>query len=450
MVRILITCFSLLLLSGCATYGVIENATIATASTAAKPYSVRAIGGRAGSDEVALALTFSGGGTRAAALAYGVLEELRDTTVMIDGQSRRLLDEVDAISSVSGGSFTAAYYGLYGERTFEDFKNEFLTQDIQHSLYARVFWTMHLFDTKGRTELAVDLYKKQLFHGATFADMQRAGGPLIIINASDLGNGVRFSFVQEYFDLLCSDLSSFPVERAVAASSAVPVLFNPIVVKNYGDCEQTNQYIGRELNAELLASNPMLAQVIRRLETYSLASGRDYIHLVDGGITDNLGLRAIYEMIEVTGGAKKFFVKTGRKPARNIALISVNASTEPAEVMSKSNKHPSMAETVSSMSGIQIHLYNDATIQLMQDSMEEWAQALSTPARSATPYFVKVGFSELATPEKKKFYDALPTSFSLTDEQVDELIKAGHELLRSDPTYQRFLTDLGGAQVSGR
>ncbi len=79
-------------------------------------------------------LAFSGGGTRAAALAYGILEELRDTTVVIDGQPRRLLDEVDTISSVSGGSFTSAYYGLYGERTFEDFKDEFLTQNIEHKL----------------------------------------------------------------------------------------------------------------------------------------------------------------------------------------------------------------------------------------------------------------------------------------------------------------------------
>lgn len=62
--------------------------------------------------------------------------------------------------------------------------------------------------------------------------------PLILINASDLAYGVRFSFVQEYFNLLCSDLNSFPVARAVAASSAVPIAFNPIVVENYPDCHE--------------------------------------------------------------------------------------------------------------------------------------------------------------------------------------------------------------------
>jgi NTE family protein len=61
-----------------------------------------------------LILAFSGGGTRAAAFAYGVLEELAATPVVLGGRPRRLLDEVDLISAVSGGSFTAAYYGLYG------------------------------------------------------------------------------------------------------------------------------------------------------------------------------------------------------------------------------------------------------------------------------------------------------------------------------------------------
>ena len=63
-------------------------------------------------DDVSLILTFSGGGTRAASLSYGVLKELR---------KQNLLEEIDVISSVSGGSFTSAYYGLYGEQIFEDF-----------------------------------------------------------------------------------------------------------------------------------------------------------------------------------------------------------------------------------------------------------------------------------------------------------------------------------------
>ena len=73
-------------------------------------------GGR--SDNLLVGLAFSGGGTRASALSSGILEALRDDTINLNGHERRLLDEVDIISSVSGGSFTAAYFGLFGDRIF--------------------------------------------------------------------------------------------------------------------------------------------------------------------------------------------------------------------------------------------------------------------------------------------------------------------------------------------
>ena len=97
------------------------------------------------------------------------------------------------------------------------------------------------------------------------------------------GYGVRFSFVQEYFNLLCSDLSSFPVARAVTASSAVPVLFNPVVVENYRACKETKpEWLAEvektasgspelELIAagrELLRSNPDFLQFLSDLGTH--------------------------------------------------------------------------------------------------------------------------------------------------------------------------------------
>src|SRR5690606_13446019 len=87
-----------------------------------------------------LILSFSGGGTRAAALSYGVLKELRDTPVPSStGKPARLLDEIDMISSVSGGSFTAAYYGLYGDDIFKSYERRFLKQSIQGTLIRKLF-----------------------------------------------------------------------------------------------------------------------------------------------------------------------------------------------------------------------------------------------------------------------------------------------------------------------
>jgi NTE family protein len=69
---------------------------------------------------------------------------------------------------------------------------------------------------------------------ATFADlMGQRDRPFLSINATDVASGARFEFTQDEFDLIGSDLSQFPISRAVAASSAFPVLLTPVVLKNY-------------------------------------------------------------------------------------------------------------------------------------------------------------------------------------------------------------------------
>ena len=224
--RSLLTLSILLIVSACADYGQIKNTKIPAAGVE-QGYALHTWESAPNSDQVSIALTFSGGGTRAAALAYGVMLELRDTQVSLEGANVRLLDQVNHISSVSGGSFTSAYYGLHGDGMFDSFEEAFLRLNVQKALMWQTVNPVLWFSRTGRTDAAIKYYQKKIFHDATFADMNKPGRPMIIINASDLAHGVRFSFVQEYFDLLCSDLSSFPVARAVAASSAVPVLFEP-------------------------------------------------------------------------------------------------------------------------------------------------------------------------------------------------------------------------------
>ena len=439
--------FGMLLLSGCASYGVIHNKE-QTGAVSTQSYSIKADAGRRGTGDIVLTLAFSGGGTRAAALAYGVMQELRDTTVKIDGRERRLLDEVDNISSVSGGSFTSAYYGLYGDKIFEDYEKVFLRRNIESSLIRGVLNPLNWFRSTGRTEMAIKYYEKQVFHGGPFADMQRQGGPLILINASDLGYGVRFSFVQEYFNLLCSDISSYPVARAVTASSAVPVLFNPVVLENYRSCksQKPEWLLAAKRRA---ADDPQLAQIVEGLESYYKEDKRQYAHFVDGGITDNMGLRASYELVKISGGVKSFLKKSGRKIPGSAVLISVDASTTPEPEMDRSRKQPSLTETISAMSDVQLHRYNTDTLDLMDKSLTRWARELSTSRKRVKPYFIQIGIKDVRPAEEFRFLNSIPTSFSLSDEQVDRLINAGRELLRNNPDYQRFLASIGGASTTG-
>ena len=428
-----------LLLGGCASYGKIENLP-QQADRDTTPYSLRAFSERWKTDPNALMLSFSGGGTRAAALSYGVLRELRDTRIEGPSGEERLLDEVHSISSVSGGSFTAAYYGLHGDRIFEDYEQVFLRQDVQSVLFNRLMNPLHWFSDIGRTEMAIEYYEEAVFKGATFADM-RLDGPMILINTADFARGVRFSFIQEYFDLLCSDLSSFPVARAVAASSAVPVVFNPVVIENFDDCAAKDR-AWLDAVREDIKDKPDLQLTLQGLESYSDPELRRYIHFVDGGIVDNLGMRALYEIIELYGGITQFSERIERTPPRRLVLISVNAATDPQSVMDQTTEQPSIAQSVNAMSDVQLRRYSADTVALIKGYMKHWAETISTPERKVESYFIVLDFDAIEAPERRDFLNRIPTSFALTEEQVEVLIATGGELLRSHPEFIRLLQDI--------
>jgi len=294
----------------------------------------------------------------------------------------------------------------------------------------------------------VEYYQEHVFHDATFADMLQPGRPLIVINASDLGCGARFSFIQEYFNLLCSALSTFPVARAVAASSAVPVVFNPIVVENYASCE-LGTAASIQTAKQRSVDDVRMMLLLDELESYSDKVKRKYAHFVDGGITDNLGLRAVYEIVEVSsGGMGQFTEKYGRQPPHRFVMISVDASARADSEIDSSTRQPGLMETVGAMSDIQLHLYNMATVELIKETLTRWTNELSTPQRPVEAYFIFLSFKDIKDPERRAFFNEVPTSFNLTTEQVEGLIEVGGELLRDHPEFRRLLADLHGSNVS--
>ena len=383
-----------------------------------------------------IVLAFSGGGSRAAALAYGVLLELRDTRIGANGD-RRLLDEVDAISAVSGGSFTAAYYGLHGDDTFRDFESGFLRRDLTSDVLHRILSPRRWFTPEGRSDAASTLYDGTIFKGATFADLQRRNGPLIVINASDLEGGIRFAFLQEFFDLLCSDLRSYPLADAVAASSAVPVLFEPVVLQNNSGCAAPHLPQPAE-------DSPQLQQVVKGLRGYADKQQRHYVHLADGGLTDNLGLRAFQETIDLAGGLRPFLRKIGREPNGHVMVVSVDASGNAAAGLGLGLRAPSMLQAIDVMSDVQLHRYNAATLEQMHDSLQRWAHEVSTPERAVQPWLVKVSLRDIPDPAERTRLSKVTTSFDLKPEEVEALVAAGRALLRDNPEFRRVRAQLGG------
>ena len=308
-----------LLVSGCAHYP--RNAR-STASDFSTGYRFRHTASPTNSSDVLLMLAFSGGGTRAAALSYGVLEELARTPVDAQGKPHRLLDEVDIISSVSGGSFTGAYYARWGDRIFSDFESQFLKKNVQTGLLLRLLapWNQVRLASPGfsRSDLAAEYYDHLLFKGATFADlMAQDGRPFLSVNATDIASGARFEFTQDEFDLIRSDLSQFPISRAVAASSALPIVADPgDSEKPFGEARggraewmrsmlDLRNHSAKHPEAEPAwirtilddpASSPRMKYVASHARSYG-DGHRRFIHLVDGGFSDYLGLRGAIDRV---------------------------------------------------------------------------------------------------------------------------------------------------------
>jgi NTE family protein len=420
----------------------------------------RFMGAQERAEQLLMLLTFSGGGTRAAAFSYGVLEELKKTEVTIDGTRRRLLDEVDGISSVSGGSFTAGYYGLFGDRIFEDFETRFLKKDIEGALATRTFfnpvnWIRLSSAYFDRSDLAAEYYDKHLFNGGTFSDMTERKGPVILMNATDMVSGIRVGFSQETFDMICSDLSRFPVARAAAASSAVPVLLSPITLRNHaGSCGYKMPEIMEKTLREHDASTWRFHEV-NDVRPYLDAEKRPFIHLVDGGVADNLGLRAVLDRVLALGDFWTTLKYFGSENVRKVIFIVVNSEKELSDKWYLSEKSPPFKVKMKSFSVISMARYNYDTVMLLRDRFGQWTRDVQQNRCGNGPistepgacgdiqfYLIEVKFDALKDEAERAYLSELPTSFKLPSVAVDRLRDAAHRILVESDEFQRLLRDL--------
>ncbi|HSN38893.1 MAG TPA: patatin-like phospholipase family protein [Burkholderiales bacterium] len=443
--------FAALLFAGCAHYPV--NARL-DRHDPGYGYRFANLSSADNSDSLLVVVTFSGGGTRAAALAYGVLEQLAKTGISWEGRQKRLLDEVDMISSVSGGSYTAAYYALYRDRIFEDFESAFLKRNVQAEITRKILAPFNLIKvtgpTFGRIDLVAEYLDDEFFRGGTYGDLMRTGRrPFIVINASDMSLGTRFEFTQDQFDLLCSDLSQYPLARAVAASSALPVVLSPLTLRNYGgQCGYAEpEWVGAALeNRSASARRFYKAAEVR---SYLDSVARPFVHLLDGGITDNLGLRGMLDRAILHEGPLGLAQSLGVKEIRKAVLITVSAETGPDLSRDRSESVPTVSQVPTAIKDVSINRYSFETTELLKSSFDEWAKQMREhrPAGAENGfnfYLIEVTFDALQDSAERGYFSGIPTSFNLPAETVDRLRQVAARLISESGDYQRLMRDLSG------
>jgi NTE family protein len=424
------------------------------------------------SQENLVVLAFSGGGTRAAAFSYGVLEFLRRTEVLApNGTKVRLLDAVDVITGVSGGSFTALAYGLYGDKLFVDYEQRFLKRDVQGELLARALspgsWGNLVSTGWGRSELAAQLYDEILFNGATYGDLDRGDGPFIMVSTTDISNGGRVVFSQNIFNLLCADLNAIRLSRAAAASSAVPVVLSPVTINNYGGtCNYTVppwvQLFTRSANPPRPAARAI--RELKEAETYTDSVNRPYIHLVDGGVADNVGMRGVLDALQFLEALHGAGLPTPLDHVRRIIVFVVNSLSSPAADWDRSESPPGTVDILLKATGVPIDHYSYEAVELLKDISARWQSMREVRAMAgcstnkdspicsavrvpqAEIHAIDVSFAALPDAKERAFLNQQPTSFVLTPEAVDRLRAAAGTIIMASPEFQRLLKDVG-AQV---
>ncbi len=461
----------LLLLGGCATRQV--NSPITHYDPGSRPQFEKQW--HRGDQQDLVVLAFSGGGTRAAAFSYGVLEALRRIEIVTKaGRKIRLLDEVDVITGVSGGSFTALAYGLYGENLFDEYEARFLKRNVQGELAARMLnplnWGALSSTGWGRSEQAAQLYDEILFNGATFADLYRAGGPMIAVSATDLATGSRILFIRQNFNVMCADLGPIRLSRAAAASSAVPVVLSPITINNYGgSCGYHEPAWLRAFADRAQVPRPAARVLMRLQELQAIANGVEdpYLHLVDGGISDNLGLRGVLDVLETYEALHEAGQPTPLDHIRRIIIFVVNSLSTPSTKWNKSENPPGSIDILIKSAGVPIDRYSGEMVQQLKDIAARWntlRRIRDSPAfakgkdpaitdivnaPNADLYVIDVSFKALKDKSERDYLNQLPTSFVLSDEAVDQLRAAAATIILNSPDLRQVLTDEGARLLNG-
>ncbi|HEY1431717.1 MAG TPA: patatin-like phospholipase family protein [Stellaceae bacterium] len=425
-------------------------------------------------DRPVILMTFSGGGSRAAALAESVLREMSQTKYAGADGPHVLTEDVKLISSVSGGSVTAAWFGLHRgpghwDGDLDGLRSDFLVKDNMGALELDavnpITWFGLVTGSITRIEAEEALFNDRLYHNATLAALNQPGKPYIVLNATDMAGGATFAMVPRRFDDVCSKHDALPVATAVSASAAFPILLTPVGFQNYSGGCHGRLRDGNWITIDL--SNPYtpylnLAEYRDARYSNDLRHGPDpfrqidYLYFLDGGLADNLGTQSLRSALIASYDDAQVLRAINEGKIRRLVVIVVNARSDPPNKLYQQPQQPGLVSQIQTVTSVPIEA-NTANSQVALSALlTEFAQAAAGAANQAKfggmqVYGVTVDYDQVPadTPAHRALRDEAkdaPTSWTLTGRQLQVTEEAGRFLLRRHPCYRALLADLRAAQ----
>jgi NTE family protein len=404
-------------------------------------------------DNALVLLAISGGGTRAAAVGWKALETLRGVKYRFTNAAGKVVEsnlanEIDLIAGISGGSFTATAWCL-GNDAMARFRKQFVERDIEWALaldLAKGKGIIALFSAPyARINVASELYDREVFDRKTFAALPVR--PILRLHATNLALGQRFTFTRETFASLSSDLNAYPLGYACAASSAFPILLDPLTIRNYPpplDLAADMTYVMDRLNAREDLSKAL--QVTTR--GYYNDKNNQYIHLADGGLVDNQGLQSILNEFE-TNGLINQRINYKASPLRRLIIVNVNAGVTPPNKSGRSAAPPDIASVVgitmvASMDVLSARRWMDIKTRCQQlfAAKIDVGGTERSYSELQEPYRIEVNFRNITDAATQQKAMELPTSFKLTPDQLNLIDEVVPKLLEEDPDMIRLKAEL--------
>jgi NTE family protein len=441
--------FSLLLLAGCATFNKPVNMPVAVGSSPMGQMMPPDVGG-----DTAVALAFSGGGMRAAAFSFGVLRGL-DRLPARDGKS--YLDRVIFVSGVSGGSVTAAYYGLKGRAALADFRERFLIRNAEEDLATEVSLRNIARGLDGGVNDANTLpawLDRNLFDNALwatcFSPASRLSGSMPPIFTIER----HFSFRRKRSPLYAA------ISESIPCRTRSPLRL-PCRLRSCPLCSRAFQRRARHRCRHGSAASSPIAMRGRKYgpsPKHSRTTGSpgqiEYLKLADGGITDNFGLSGL--VIARAAADKPYLPLTPEKAVRlrRVIFMVVNAGQAPAGNWAHTIDGPSGADLLNAVTDTAVNSavrsgFDAFRLSLhdWEDSIRKWRCGLSAAearrlgasgdwrCSSFSFQVVQVGF-DLFDPQRAAKLSSIPTRLKLPTDDVDLLIQSGSEAVLNHPTFK--------------
>lgn len=374
-------------------------------------------------------LALSGGGSRSAYWASSVMLALGK---VYENHRLNILEEVDIISSVSGGSLPAAYYTISkdpgvpkgkikSERIWrEDIVKELMSRNYRRKWILNSFWPNNIFKywftAFDRSDIMAQTFADNLYDVAIigtslgedlrFKDINPERPNLVLNSTNGTGDAFAeiFPFTEDRFERINSDIGQYEIGRAVMATAAFPAAFNYMTLQDYAASEKDQQ--------------------------------PRFIHVFDGGNADNLGLKSSTDIFKINKDQYSKYIL--------ILIDSYTKNTGVESSLPDARAGVDFAVDMNFLDSLETLLANnrDNLIDKTIDVFEDLGRQVDKNGKNPEYIFYHIRFEDIRDHKLRKDLNKIKTDFKISKANIQAIDEAVKKLIMKENDCLTIIKDI--------